>query len=202
MHFMLVNLQRFLKQIMRDKLKLKSCTPKYIYKWNLKWETTVTRDRPLMKDHCCSNMAQYFHRFVPVIKDHLSYNPTFLWSCWVVSHLSLQVLLYSGNYMCDIRSRWRDGLFWILYSSASLRNFNYEIYLYSNILIKTPNPSLQNVSENINRLDYINKYLSLLIIIWFSYDLWHIVHKLCSVKYKWLCTMDCKSCFTLFCRWR
>ncbi len=35
------------------------------------------RDRPLMRDHSCSNMALYFYRFVPVMRDHLTYKTTF-----------------------------------------------------------------------------------------------------------------------------
>ncbi len=35
------------------------------------------RDRPLIRDYFCSNLALHFYTFVPLIKDHLSYKTTF-----------------------------------------------------------------------------------------------------------------------------
>ncbi len=44
--------------------------------WNMRWENSVMRGWPPMRDHFCSNMALHFYTFVPLINSHLSYKTT------------------------------------------------------------------------------------------------------------------------------
>ncbi len=45
--------------------------------WNHRWESTVTRDQHLIRDHCFSSIALHFYTFVTAMKDHLSNKTTF-----------------------------------------------------------------------------------------------------------------------------